>query len=217
MKTIDAETMLAAHKQRYATKQFDAAKKIPAETWAALEEALVLSPSSFGLQPWKFIVITNQEIKNALVTESWGQRQIADASHLVVFAVKHPLTAGDVRRFIERTSEVRGTPMEKLAGYEKVIVGFLEKPPYPLDVKEWASRQLYIALGNFMTSAALLGVDTCPMEGLNPSGYDKVLGLEGSGYHTVAACPAGYRSEDCKHAGLPKVRYHADDVIDRRP
>lgn len=217
MKTIDTETLLAAHKRRYATKQFDSAKKIPAETWAALEEALVLSPSSFGLQPWKFIVITNQDIKNSLVAESWGQRQIADASHVVVFAVKHPLTAGDVRRFIERTSEIQGTPMEKLAGYEKMIVGFLDKPPYPLDIKEWASRQLYIALGNFMTSAALLGVDTCPMEGLNPSAYDKVLGLEGSGYHTVAACPAGYRADGCKYAALPKVRYHADDVIDRRP
>lgn len=216
MHTINAETLLAAQKRRYATKQFDAGKKIPAATWAVLEESLVLSPSSFGLQPWKFIVITNQAVKDALVPQSWGQRQVADASHVVVFAVKHPLTAEDVRKHVVRTSEVQGTPLEKLAGFEKVVAGFLEKPPYPLEMKEWSSRQVYIALGNFMTSAALLGVDTCPMEGLDPAGYDKVLGLEGTGFYTVAACPAGYRAATDKYAALPKVRFAAETVIDRR-
>jgi len=213
MKTIDTETLLDAQNRRYATKQFDPAKKIPAVLWDALEQTLVLSPSSFGLQPWKFVVITNQATKDALLPQSWGQRQVADASHLVVFAVKHPLTAGDVRRHIERTAEVQGTPLEKLAGFEKIVAGFLEKPPYPLDLKEWSTRQVYIALGNFMISAALLGVDTCPMEGLDPAGYDKVLGLEGQGYFTVAACPAGYRAGDDKNAVLPKVRFAKKDVM----
>jgi len=213
MKTIDTETLLAAQNRRYATKQFDPAKKIDPAIWSALEQTLVLSPSSFGLQPWRFHVITNQAAKDALVPESWGQRQVADASHVVVFAVKHPLTADDVHRHIERTAEVQGTPIENLAGFEKVVAGFLEKPPYPLDLREWSTRQVYIALGNFMTSAALLGVDTCPMEGLNPAGYDKVLGLEGSGFFTVAACPAGYRSADDKYAVLPKVRFANNDVI----
>lgn len=213
MKPIDTETLLAAQNRRYATKQFDPTRKIDSATWSALEQTLVLSPSSFGLQPWKFVVITNQATKDALVPHSWGQRQVADASHVVVFAVKHPLTAGDVHRHVERTSEVQSTPIEKLAGFEKVVVGFLEKPPYPLDQKEWSTRQVYIALGNFMTSAALLGVDTCPMEGLDPAGYDKVLHLEGSGYFTVAACPAGYRAEADKYAALPKVRFAKNDVL----
>lgn len=217
MKTIEPETLLARLRWRYATKQFDPSKKIDPATWAALEEALVLSPSSFGLQPWKFLVITDPATKEKLVPLSWGQRQVADASHTVVFAVRHPLAAVDVRRHIERTAEVQGTPLEKLAGLEKVIVGFLEKPPYPLDIRAWSTRQVYIALGNFMTSAALLGVDTCPMEGLDPSGYDKVLGLEGSGYFTVAACPAGYRNATDKSAGLPKVRFQSEDVIQRLP
>jgi len=213
MKTIDPEILLAAQNRRYATKQFDPAKKIAAATWDALEQTLILSPSSFGLQPWKFLVITNQATKDALVPQSWGQRQVADASHLVVFAVKHPLTAGDVRRHIERMAEIQGTPVEKLAGFEKVVAGFLEKPPYPLDLKEWSTRQVYLALGNFMTSAALLGVDTCPMEGLDPAGYDKVLALEGQGYFTVAACPAGYRSESDTSAAMPKVRFAKKDVM----
>ena len=213
MKTISGDTLLDALKWRYATKQFDPSKKIDSQTWHALEEALVLSPSSFGLQPWKFLVVEDPAKREALVAQSWGQRQVVDASHLTIFAVKHPITAEDVRRHIVRTSEVQGTPLEKLAGYEKVVAGFLEKPPYPLDLQAWSTRQVYIALGNFMTAAALLGIDTCPMEGLNPSGYDQVLGLEGTGYFTVAACPAGYRAETDRHAGLPKVRHHKHEVI----
>lgn len=213
MKTIGVETLLDALRWRYATKQFDPAKKIDPVTWTALEETLVLSPSSFGLQPWKFLVVGDPAKRETLVAHSWGQRQVADASHLVVFTVKHPLTADDVHRHIMRTSEVQGTPVEKLAGFEKVVAGFLEKPPYPLDVKAWSTRQVYIALGNFMTAAALLGADTCPMEGLNPAGYDEVLELEGTGYFTVAACPAGFRAETDRHAALPKVRFEKTEMI----
>lgn len=216
MKPLEKDLLLAAHKRRYATKQFDPRKKIPADVWATLEETLILSPSSFGLQPWKFIVVTNQALKEALVAKSWNQRQVADASHVVVFAVRHPLSSDHVRRHIERTAEVQGSSVEKLAAFEKVVVGFLDKPPYPLNLREWSTRQLYIALGNFMTTASLLGVDTCPMEGLDPAGYDQVLGLEGSGFFTVAACPAGYRAATDKYAALPKVRFKAEDVIDRR-
>jgi nitroreductase len=140
---------------------------------------------------------------------------VADASHLVVFAVKSPLDATDVRRHIERTAEVHGTPVESLAGFEKVVAGFLGKPPYPLDLREWGSRQVYIALGNFMLAAALLGVDTCPMEGLDPAGYDEVLGLAGTGFFTVVACPAGYRAAEDASAGRAKVRFPREDVIVR--
>lgn len=217
MKTVAPETLLARLKWRCAAKQFDPSKKIDEATWAALEEALILSPSSFGLQPWKFLVVTNQAIKEKLVPISWNQRQVADASHTVVFAVRHPLTAADVRRHAERTAELHGTPLEKLAGFEKVVVGFMENPPYPLELRAWSTRQVYLALGNFMTSAALLGIDTCPMEGIDPAGYDHVLGLEGSGYFTVVACPAGYRAEGDKYAGLPKVRFKPEDMIQRHP
>lgn len=207
------ETLLAALNWRYATKRFDPSKKIDAATWAALEDSLVLAPSSFGLQPWKFLVITDQAVKDALVGLSWGQRQLADASHVVVFVVKHPIKGADIRRYIERTAEVQGTPIEHLAGYEKVINGFVENPPFGLEIRSWSTRQVYLALGQFMAAAALLGVDTCPMEGLDPAAYDQALGLEGTGYFTVAACPAGYRSAEDKSAARAKVRYLKKHVI----
>ena len=208
---IDTETLLIQLRWRYATKQFDPQRKIDSSTWATLEEALILSPSSFGLQPWRFYVITDEATKEKLVPISWGQRQLADASHVVVFAVKHLISPADVRHYIERTAEVRGRDAEDLAGFEKIINDFIENPPYALDVKAWSSRQVYIALGSFMTSAALLGVDTCPMEGLDPAAYDKALGLE------VAAWPAGYRAKEDKHSALPKVRFEKTEIINYLP
>ncbi len=198
---------------RYATKTFDSDRKIDPSTWQVLEESLVLSPSSFGLQPWKFLVITDQQTRESLVPASWGQTQVVEASHVVVFTVKNPVTPEDVQAHLVRTAEVRDVPVETLEGFGKVVKGFLKAPPYPLDIKEWATRQVYLALGTFMTSAALLGIDTCPMEGIAPATYDKILGLEGSGYETVVVCPAGYRSEDDKYASRPKVRFPKSQII----
>lgn len=215
MQRIEPEKIVEALKWRYATKKFDSSKKIDPAIWDVLEQTLVLAPSSFGLQPWKFIVITKQDIKDQLVSVSWGQKQLAEASHVVVLAVRHPLTQECVRQHITRTAELHGKTVEDLSGFEKVINGFIEKPAYPLDIREWSTRQVYLAFGSFMTVAALLGVDTCPMEGLDPAKYDKILGLEGSGYFTVAACPTGYRSEDDKYAKLPKVRHEPHHVLVR--
>lgn len=216
MTAIDPAALIAAQNRRYATKKFDPQRLISAEIWETLEEALRLSPSSFGLQPWKFIVVENPALREALKPKSWNQNQVVDAARLVVFAVKHPLSAADVDRFVARMAEVHGTPVESHAGYGKVVAGFLENPPYPLDRREWAIRQVYIALGNFMTSAAVLGVDTCPMEGLDPAGYDEVLGLTGTGFQTVVACAAGHRAEGDLHAARTKVRYRREEVFEYR-
>lgn len=213
MNTLSPSALVTQLQWRYATKQFDAQKKIPADLWTALEEALVLTPSSFGLQPWKFIVVTNQEVKEQLVKASWNQRQPVDCSHHVVFAVKNNLTEADVDRFLDRQVEIRGGSKEALAGYRGVIVGFAGRAKQEGWIKEWAIRQAYIAIGNFMTGAAVLGVDTCPMEGIAPTEYDKVLGLEGTDYSTVVACAAGYRAESDKYAAAPKVRFPASEVI----
>jgi nitroreductase len=207
------DSILSALRWRYATKKFEAGKSIDAETWQALEESLTLAPSSFGLQPWKFLVLTNQAIKESLVPASWGQNQVADASHVVIFLVKNPVTAEDVDAHLARTAEVQGVPVENLAGFGNVVKGFLAKPPYPLDMKEWATRQVYIALGTFMTAAATLGIDTCPMEGIDPAAYDKILGLENSGYQTAVVCPAGFRHPEDKYASMPKVRFQKSKTI----
>lgn len=213
MQTIDNETLLASLRWRYATKQFDATKTIPAETWSALEQALVLTPSSYGTQPYRFLVITDPAIKAKLVAISWNQKQPLDCSHLVVFAGKTSYTAADIAEYMQVTAAVRGVPVESVAGFGKMLESDLILGARSHIIPQWAALQAYIALGNFMTCAALLGVDTCPMEGISPAEYDKVLGLEGSGYGTCVACPAGYRAEGDKYAALPKVRFPADVLI----
>lgn len=198
---------------RYAVKKFDLSKKIPDDVWNALEQSLVLTPSSFGLQPWKFFVVQNPEMRQTLLAHSWGQAQVVDASHLVVFAIKKDLNSADVDRYLDRMAEVQQTPVENLQKFGSVVKGFMEKPPYPLDINEWSTRQVYIALGQFMTSAAVLGIDTCPMEGFVPDKYDEVLGLPAQGYKAVVVCPAGYRSDEDHSAQRPKVRFKTEDVV----
>lgn len=213
---ISPEELLQVQEWRYATKQFDAARKIPADLWSALEKTLMLSPSSFGLQPWKFLVIQDPALRAKLRAASWGQSQIEDASHLVVFLAKETLTEADVDHYVARVAEVRHQTPESLAAYRGMMVGTLVTGPRAATVDAWAARQAYIALGNFMTSAALLGVDTCPMEGLDAAQYDQILGLAGTGYHTIVVCPAGYRSTGDKYAELAKVRFPAAELVDHR-
>ena len=199
---------------RYAVKKFDPRRAIPADVWSALEASLVLTPSSFGLQPWRFVVVTDAALKEQLPPLSWNQTQVRDASHVVVFAVNKKMSEADVDRYVARMAEVRGVAVESLAGFRGVMVRFLADPPQ--DPVEWAARQAYIALGTFMTTAAFLGVDTCPMEGFEPAKYDALLGLADSGYTSVVVCPAGYRAADDRYAHLPKVRFRPEDVVETR-
>jgi len=205
--------ILAALNWRYATKVFDPTKKIPADTWSALEESLVLTPSSYGLQPWKFIVVRDQELREQLVAHSWRQRQVADCSHLVVMAVKTAYSLDDLDAFIARMVEVRGGSAESLAGFRKMVAG-TQAQGYM--TKEWAKMQAYIALGQFMTTCALVGIDTCPMEGFVAAKYDELLGLEAQGLTAAVLCPAGYRHPDDRYAALPKIRFKSDDMIEHR-
>ena len=125
--TTSPEQLLGALNWRYATKKFNAAATIPADLWKTLESALVLAPSSFGLQPWKFVVVTDPQVKAQLVPHSWGQSQPADCSHMVVFAVKTGLDPAHVDRFLARQIEVRGGSVEALAGYRGMMLGSLQK------------------------------------------------------------------------------------------
>ena len=216
MSTITGESLLQQLTWRYATKKFDPTRKIAPADWAVIEEALVLTPSSYGLQPWKFIVVTDPALKARLRPASWNQSQVEDCSHLVVLTAKEDITEADVDRFIARIAEVRGVSAESLAGYKGYMMGDLVKGPRHAIIQEWAARQTYIALGNLMTSAALLGVDACPFEGIEPAKYDEILGLKGTGYTTISACPLGYRADDDKYASAPKVRFEAKDMVEHR-
>lgn len=213
MNPITTQTLNEALNWRYATKKFDAAKKIPAATWAALEDSLVLSPSSFGLQPWKFVVVQNTELLKKLVGASWGQTQPVDCSHYIVFLGQKGLGAADVDRYLNRSVALRGGSVEALKGYRDVITASLDKAKQGGYLDVWQSRQVYIALGEFMTAAALLGIDTCPMEGLDPAQYDAILGVDTSKWGTLCACAVGYRAADDKYASAPKVRYPKSELI----
>ncbi|MGB6221740.1 NAD(P)H-dependent oxidoreductase, partial [Haloferula sp.] len=196
---------------RYATKAFDPGKPLPDDVWQALLDSLVLAPSSFGLQPWKFIVVSDPELRQRLRDNSWGQPQVTDADKLVVFTSRVDMTPKDINRWIARLSEVQGQTPEELKGYAGIVEGFCQRMS-PEARHNWNIRQTYIALGQFMASAAAIGVDTCPLEGIDPAGYDHELGLAGSGYATCVACAAGYRSADDKSATRPKARFVSSEV-----
>lgn len=197
---------------RYATKVFDANKTIPANVWKTLEEALILTPSSFGVQPWKFIVVTDKAMREKLLPHSWGQTQVTQCSHYVIFATVRTVNETCIDNHLARTAEVRKVPVESLDGFRKMLVGTLIQGNY--GTPEWAARQAYIALGNFMTAAAVVNVDTCPMEGFVPAEYDKILGLEAKGLTSIVCAAAGYRDASDKYAGLAKVRFPADVMIE---
>ncbi len=209
---VSPAEILAALNFRYATKAFDPSRKIPAETWDALEASLPLTPSSFGLQPWKFLVIDTADTREKLKAASWGQGQVTDASHLVVLTVRTDLTQADIDTWIARLSEVQGTPLENLSGLSGVIHSFASSMGVP-QKQAWNTRQIYIALGQLMAVSALMGIDTCPLEGISPADYDEILGLKESGYATAVACALGYRSADDKYAAAPKARFPPAQVI----
>jgi nitroreductase len=216
METLSTNALLARLNWRYATKKFDAAKKIHPSVWSALEEALVLTPSSYGLQPYRFVVIGEPELRKKLRAVSWDQPQVTDASHFVVFAFKLAITEADVDKFVGLIAETRSSARGSLQPYYDMMVGDLLKGPRSAWIREWAARQTYIALGNLLTSAALLGVDACPMEGLDPAKYDEILGLTAKGYGTTNACALGYRAEDDKYAHAKKVRFPSNELIEHR-
>jgi len=211
--SISTSELLKALEWRYATKVFDADKKIPAEVWQALERSLVLTPTSYGLQPYKFLVVQEAGKRAALLPHSWGQKQVVDASHFIVFLARTEMKEADVDRFIKRAVAVRKLPADALKAYRGMMVEDVVSGPRGKAAHEWAARQTYIALGNLMTCAAMLRVDACPMEGVVPAEYDKILGLEGSGYTTVVACALGYRAVTDKHASHAKVRYETKDLV----
>lgn len=215
MSHIDITDVMGALQWRYATKVFDASKKIPDELLDALLSALVLSPSSFGMQPWKFIVVNDPALRESLQPHSWNQTQVTQASHFVVLAARKSLGAADVDDWIARLAEVRAASTDSLADYRAKMIGFISG----MDDAQtflWTSRQAYIALGQLMTCSAMVGVDSCPMEGFSPPAYDAALGLLDSGYRAVVACALGYRSEADTYALAAKVRYPRERVIETR-
>lgn len=210
---ISKEKMIEAHKWRYATKKFDNTKKIDDQTWQTIEDSLVMTPSSYGLQPWKFFIVQNMDKRAELMQASWKQAQVVDCSHMVVFVIKEKLDEGHIDAYLKSIADTRGVELATLDGLKKMMLGDLVNGARSQVITEWAARQAYIALGNLMTTCALLGIDACPMEGIDPKKYDQILGLEGCGWKTVVACPVGFRASDDKYASMKKVRFGNSEVV----
>ena len=204
--------LLSSLNTRYATKVFDTTKQVSDEELEKLLEAIRLSASSFGLQPYKVVVVTNPEIRAELRKASWGQPQITDSSALLVFAVKSTITIDTVDEFINLVAETRHAPKEALSEYQNMMNGTVGSRT-PEQLENWASKQAYIALGFGLVASAVLGIDSCPMEGFSPDDYDSILGLDKLGLKSKVVLAIGYRSEKDKYQQYPKVRFKKEDIF----
>jgi nitroreductase len=197
---------------RYATKKFDAEKKVSATNLEKLKRAIQLAASSYGLQPYEIFIISSTEIKEKLQPAAWGQSQVLDASHVFVFCNKTQVEDAFVDNFIKRTSEERNLPLEGLkdyAGFMKSKINELSKDQQQI----WTAKQTYIAFGNLLSAAAHLKIDACPMEGFEPAKFNEILGLNEKGLSAAVIAAVGYRSKDDVTQNFKKVRRPENELF----
>jgi nitroreductase len=205
-------TFLENQNWRYATKKFDATKKISTEDLNFLKEAIRLSTSSFGLQLYKVIIIENPELKAKLLPAAYGQTQITDASHVIVFANQTVVNDSDIDAYIKNTSEIRGIPLEALTGFGDYMKGAVK--PIPTEMKAiWTAKQTYLALGNLLNAAAELKIDATPMEGFDAKKFNEILGLDALNLNAAVIATVGYRHEDDATQHYKKVRKSNEDLF----
>ena len=197
---------------RYATKKFDPSKKISEAELRELLESLRLAPSSFGLQPWRFLVITDQNVKQSIFPVARNQQQVADCSHLIVLCVRTDIDEKMIEDYLTDTSKARNIPLDDLKSFKDRMVGSILSRPIS-DRVAWAADQVYIALGFLLLAAAEMKIDACPMEGFDKAKVDAILNLSKENLKSVAMCPIGYRAQDDKYASLAKVRFPASKVF----
>ena len=190
---------------RYATKKLDPGRKIPESDFAILKEAIRLSPSSYGLQPYQIVVVESADIREQLRTHAWNQAQVTDASHLIIFANETGFGATQIDNYVEKVAQTRGIEIEKLTGYGDFMKSKLT--PLEQNVKsDWTARQTYLALGNLINAAAELRIDVTPMEGFDAHAFNAILQLDSKGLSAAVVAAVGYRHEDDHAQHLKKVR-----------
>lgn len=197
---------------RYATKKFDSTKKIAADKLQNILDAVQLAPSSYGLQHYRILVIEDDAIRAQLREVAYGQPQITDASQLIVFAAETHINEEFVKRYIDNVAATRNVQREELAGFEGMLIGAINSRT-PEQLLTWAQKQAYIALGVLVTAASEQYVDICPMEGFDPAGFDKVLGLAEKGLTATVIATIGYRAEDDAASKPAKVRRPASELF----
>ncbi len=197
---------------RYATKKFDTTKKVSKEDLETLKEAIRLSASSFGLQPYRVLIIENPELRAKLQPAAWGQSQIVDASQLIVFANITNFGETEIDVSIANTTKTRGLPADALKGYGDFMKSKIVA--LPEDVRNtWASKQTYLALGNLMNAASELKIDVTPMEGFEPAKVNEILGLGKLGLNATLLATIGYRHEEDATQYYAKVRKSNEELF----
>jgi nitroreductase len=205
-------TFLDHQNWRYATKKFDATKKISTEDLNFLKEAIRLSSSSYGLQPYKIIIVENPELRAQIQPAAWGQSQVVEASHLIVFANRTSINDAEIEDFFENISNTRGIPADALAGYKGFLKGNIAKLSDDA-ASIWNSKQTYLAMGNLLNAAAELKIDVTPMEGFEPAKVNEILGLEKLGLNASLIATLGYRHEEDATQHYKKVRKSNEELF----
>jgi nitroreductase len=183
---------LDAMKFRHACKVFDTEKQIPQEEFDSLLEVARTSPSSFGMEPWRMIVVRKPALRKALKSACWNQNQITECSELVVFTTDNDTVRSDTA-YVRKMFERRGLPSDAVDTYMGVYKNYLE--PIECDevlLENWTAKQCYIAMANMMTYAATLKIDSCPIEGFDKESVEAILDLE-YGHSVAVICAFGYR------------------------
>lgn len=199
-------------KWRYATKKFDATKKVSTEDFETLKEAIQLSASSYGLQPYKVFIIENPEIRAKIQPAAWGQTQIVDASHLLVFANITNFGDAEIDAYIKNLSETRGIPVESVQGYADFMKSKITTLPEEAR-NVWTAKQTYLALGNLLNAAAELKIDVTPMEGFEPAAVNEILGFDQLGLNASLIATIGYRHEEDATQHYAKVRKSNEELF----
>lgn len=205
-------TLLENLNWRYATKKFDATKKISEADLNTLKEAVRLAASSYGLQPYKVVIVENPELREQLKAAAYGQTQITDASQLFIFA--NDLNAGpeSVAAYIKNISETRGVPTEALGGFADMMNGVISN--LSQDAKNiWTAKQTYIALGTLLAAAAELKIDATPMEGFNAAAFNEILGFDKLGLNAAVIATVGYRHNEDDAQHYKKVRKSHEELF----
>lgn len=197
---------------RYATKKFDATKNLSNTQINTLKEAFNLTATSYGLQPIKLVVIQNKKIQEKLVSASWNQQQIIQASHVLVICIQEDFTSKAVENYFDLVKKTRNTPDEVLSSFRSFLVAEIDKKT-PEELNIWNKNQAYLALGNLLTVCAVEQIDACPMEGFIPEQYDEILGLKAHGLTSTLVLPVGFRADDDAMKKLAKVRKELEDSI----
>lgn len=197
---------------RYATKKFDPSKKLSTEQIETLKNAFNLTATSFGLQPLKLIIIENKELQEEFVKHCYYQRQVADASHLLVLCIENDTTTDDINAYFDLEKKVRGVSEEVISKFRNQLVDMYKNKT--LEEKQLsATYQTYIALGNLMTVCAIEKIDNCPLEGFVPEKIDELLNLPAKNLKSVLLMPVGFRADDDFMSTMKKVRKPLNETV----